>query len=259
MDELRAEALEIPPRLPLSQWVEQNRSIKSGSLFLPYSFQDVPYLREPTDALLDPALEKIAILGAARCGKTEILLHLICYLIARRQVNILVAIPKDALLKKMLNEKLLPMLRHTPAIRGKVGKHVESLRDKASNATIINFLGGSIILGNANASDTWRLTDAFAILLDEVDESKPDIEGQGSVVGRWPRPAAEVSSRIESYGLTGSPTIANSSLIDLETKASTDERFLVGCPSCGHEQELLHDNLDWRRANAALPEVLPGF
>jgi phage terminase large subunit GpA-like protein len=256
-DAVRAEALELPPRLPLSQWAEENRRIRNGSLWVPYDFESVPYLREPTDALLDPMLEKIAILGASRCGKTEILLHLICFLIARRQVNILVAIPKDSLLKKFLNEKLLPMLRNTPSIRDRVGKHVESLRDKAANATIINFLGGSIVLGNANSSDTWRLTDAFAILLDEVDESKPDIEGQGNVVT-----LAETRGRTVPGSrviLMGSPTNAKSSLIELETRQSTDERFYVGCPSCGHEQELLHTSLNWQRATLSCGKCYQDF
>lgn len=146
-DELRAQALELPPRQSLSEWAEENRRIKSGNLYLPYGFQDTPYLRAPADAMLDPGLEKIAILGPSRCGKTELLLHLICYLIARRQVNILVAIPKDSLLKKFLNEKLLPALRNTPSIRDRVGKHVEALRDKASNASSISFLGGNDHVG----------------------------------------------------------------------------------------------------------------
>ncbi len=170
MDELRAQALELPPHLPLSLWAEQNRRIKSGNLAVPYSFESVPYLKEVADSLLDPMIEKVSLLGPSRAGKTETLLHAIAYVIVRKQANILVLIPKDSLLKKFLNEKLLPMLRSTPCLAGRVGKRVEALKDRASNQTTISFIGGSLILANANTGDAYRTTDAYLIVLDEIDE-----------------------------------------------------------------------------------------
>ncbi len=86
---------------------------------------------------------------------------------------------------------------------------------------------------------------------------RPDVEGQGNVVtlastrGRTV-PGARVI-------LTGTPTIAKSSLIELETKLSTDERYLVPCPSCGQEQELLHDNLNWQRATLSCQKCYQDF
>lgn len=247
---IRYRAFNVPPRELLSDWIVKNRVLASDSSSIqgPYSFALVPYLREITNSIMAPRYDKVAIMGPSRCGKTEAaLLSPIAYVIDCRPAPILVLIPKSNLLKKFHTAKLDPMLRSTPCLRGKIGKEVKTLKDRAHNASTISFIGGALTLANANVSDSYRVAESWLTLIDEADEGLPDIDGQGSMMT-----LAETRGRTfpdSKIVVTGSPTIEEESIIESECKKSTDEYYHVPCPGCGVKQRLIVEKMVWKDGN----------
>jgi phage terminase large subunit GpA-like protein len=96
-----------------------------------------------------------------------------------------------------------------------------------------------------------------ALGLDEVDRYPIEIEGEGD-------PLKITEARTTTFPnrkifLISSPTIESLSRINKEYLASDQRKYLVPCPHCGHEHELLWENLhydpkDTRNAQMACPE-----
>jgi phage terminase large subunit GpA-like protein len=57
-----------PPRLHLSQWIEQNIRLPEGVSALPGAIRLYPYQREIADAISDPEIERVTMVKAARLG-----------------------------------------------------------------------------------------------------------------------------------------------------------------------------------------------
>ena len=62
-------ALIPPPRLQLSQWIEQNIRLPEGVSALPGRVRLWPYQREIADAISDPACERVTLLKPTRVGE----------------------------------------------------------------------------------------------------------------------------------------------------------------------------------------------
>jgi phage terminase large subunit GpA-like protein len=62
-----------PPRLRLSQWIEQNIKLPEGVSALPGAIRLYPYQREIADAISDPDIERVTMVKAARLGFTTLL------------------------------------------------------------------------------------------------------------------------------------------------------------------------------------------
>jgi len=71
------EALRPPPQLPLSTWLEQTVRLPHGLAAEGGPLHLWPTQRGIADALTDPALERITLVKAARCGFTSLLTGLI--------------------------------------------------------------------------------------------------------------------------------------------------------------------------------------
>jgi phage terminase large subunit GpA-like protein len=248
VDSVGVRCYTLPPEETLSEWAETYRVLasESSSIQGTFSFDSIPYMREICNSIFDPRINKVAVMGPSRMAKTEtVLLNPIAYVIHRRPSPILVLIPQDKLLKKFLNHKLEPLLRTTPCLRGKIGKDVRTLKDRANNAVTKAFLGGSITLANANSPESYRMIESWITLIDEADEADKDIGGQGDIAT-----LAAARGRTFPDGklvITSSPTVEGSSIIEAECLASTDEYYFTPCPGddCRYMQRLQVEQMRW--------------
>ena len=111
------------PYTPLSVWASENIIVKDG----PYAGSrfrlDVnPYLAGIMDTWSDPQVEETDICGSAQTGKTSILHCAIAYCVDMRPGPRMLAMQDDDTISKVMTAKLLPLLKASPAIRGKLGK-----------------------------------------------------------------------------------------------------------------------------------------
>lgn len=78
------------------------------------------YQREPMDAVSDPDNEQIVMMLASQVGKSEIILNTLGYFIDQEPSPILVVQPRVDDAKAFSKDRIAPMLRDTPCLRGKV-------------------------------------------------------------------------------------------------------------------------------------------
>jgi phage terminase large subunit GpA-like protein len=74
--EVRADALRSlipPPKLRLSEWIEQTIVLPAGVSALPGKVRLWPYQRQIADTISDPMIERVSLVKSARCGFTTLL------------------------------------------------------------------------------------------------------------------------------------------------------------------------------------------
>jgi phage terminase large subunit GpA-like protein len=125
-----------PPKLTVSEWADLYRRLSSESSAEPGQWRTdrAPYQREIMDAINDPEVDTIVIMSSAQVGKTEILLNAIGYFIDYDPSPILVIQPTVEMAKTFSKDRLAPMLRDTPSLRGKVA----DARSRDSGNTVLH-------------------------------------------------------------------------------------------------------------------------
>jgi Bacteriophage tail assembly protein len=74
------------------------------------------------DAASDPSVNEIVVMAGAQLGKTEVILNIIGYHVAHDPAPILVVQPtgQKGMAETFSKDRLAPMLRDTPSLKGKV-------------------------------------------------------------------------------------------------------------------------------------------
>src|SRR5438046_601535 len=135
-----------PVRLKCSQWTLQRRkhsaggSSKGGGYF---SFENAPWQEEVLDAPDEPDVISVVLMWASQVtGKTETINNRIGYTIDIKPGQILMLQPTLEMGEAWAKDRLAPMLRDTPCLRGKV----KDPRARDSGNTILHkrFAGGAI-------------------------------------------------------------------------------------------------------------------
>ena len=151
---LAADVLVPPPDLTVSEWADQNARLSSESAAEKGEWRTdrAPYQRAIMDAV-SPShrAETVVLMCAAQMGKTTMLAHFIGYIIDLDPGPILLVQPREVDAEAFSKDRLAPMLRDTPCLRGKVAE----ARSRDANNTILHkkFLGGSITLAAASSPD----------------------------------------------------------------------------------------------------------
>src|SRR5690606_29411056 len=107
------------------------------------------------------------IMSSAQVGKTEVLLNTIGYHIHYDPSPILLVMPTEQIAQDFSKDRLAPMLRDTPVLRGRV----KDARSRDSDNTLLHkkFPGGHITLVGANAPSGLSSRPIRVLLADEVD------------------------------------------------------------------------------------------
>lgn len=143
--------LKPPPELTLSQWADRYRMLSAESSAEPgrWHTDKAPYQREIMDAIGDPHIRRVVIMCAAQLGKTELLLNILGYFMAYAPAPILVMQPTLDMGQTFSKDRLAPMIRDTPVLRGLV-----DVKSRYAGNTILkkNFPGGHITIVGANSA-----------------------------------------------------------------------------------------------------------
>src|SRR4051794_20090538 len=147
-----ARSLRPPPRWSVSQWADESPrylSPESSAEPGPWSNARAPYQRDIMDALNDPAIETVVIMSSAQIGKTEIINNILGYFIDQDPSPILVVMPTLEIAHAWSKDRLAPMLRDTPSLRGKV----KEAKAKLADNTMLHkkFPGGHLTIAGANS------------------------------------------------------------------------------------------------------------
>ena len=202
------------------------------------------------DAVTDPTIEEVVMMASSQVGKTEMINNVVGYFIHQEPAPMLVVQPTIEMGETWSKDRLAPMLRDTPAIRGLVGD--PRSRDGANTLRMKEFPGGRIAVAGANSAASLASRPVRLVLLDEVDRFPPSAGTEGDPVKLAMKRASTWWNR--KVVLTSTPTVKGASRIE-QAFEETDQRvFEVPCPYCGYFQRLLWRNLKWEKTEKGLPE-----
>lgn len=230
-------------RLTLLEWAEQRRYLSPEANALAadagapvrYSSALTPYHREVMAALSDPETQFVVCKFPSQDGKTEILNNFIGWKIDTGPGPMLILNPTLDLAKTWSKDRLAPMLRDTPALRGKV----RDARSRDADNTMLHkkFPGGHLTAVGSNAPAGVSARPIRDVLVDEVDRCAVSAGTEGDPLGLAFRRAT--TFRKGKKLLISSPTLKSSSRIHREYELGTQEEWHVPCPHCGTMQFLV--------------------
>lgn len=241
-------SLRQPPKLTVSQWADEYLMLSAEDASEPgkYNSARAPYQRGIMDAFSDPAIQEIVVMSSAQVGKTLIVKAITGYFIDQDPAPILCVQPNVEMAETFSKDRLAPMVRDTPALRGKIADP----RSRDSGNTILHkrFPGGHWTGVGANAPAGLASRPIRVVLLDEVDRYPASAGTEGD-------PVSLARARTKTFhnrkiGLWSTPGDEETSRI-LPAFLASDQRFyLVPCHCCGHMQRMVWERVKWDPANA---------
>lgn len=245
-----ADSLEPPPRQTVSEWADQNRRLSSEASAERGEWRTdrAPYQRAIMDALSPYSpCERVVVMSSSQIGKTEILNNFVGYIIDRDPGPVLVVQPRVEDGKSWSKDRLAPMLRDTPCLRGKVA----DVRSRDANNTTLHkrFPGGHITIAGANSAAGLAARPIRYVLLDEADRYPASAGTEGDPVSLAIKRTATFWNR--KIVMVSSPTVKGASRIEAAWLQSNRQSFWVPCPDCGHLQILRWPQLEWPDADPA--------
>ncbi|GAQ24230.1 phage terminase large subunit family protein [Tepidanaerobacter syntrophicus] len=231
-----AKILAPPPKLTVSQWADKYRRLspESSAESGQWRTDRAPYQREIMDAINDPEVETVVVMSSAQVGKTEILLNTIGYFIDYDPAPMIYMLPTKEIAEAFSKDRLAPMIRDTPVLRGKI----KDAKSRDSDNTLLHkkFPGGHITLIGANSPAGLSSRPVRILLADEVDRFPLSAGTEGDPLSLAAKRTTTFWNKKKVYVST--PTIKDASRIEAEYEDSTMEQWCLPCPSCGHYQPL---------------------
>ncbi|WP_121614779.1 phage terminase large subunit family protein [Virgibacillus halodenitrificans] len=231
-----AKLMAPPPDLSVSEWSDMYRKLSSESSAEPGQWRTdrAPYQRKIMDQINDPKVETVVIMTSAQVGKTEVILNAIGYHIDYDPSPIMVMQPTVDMAKTFSKTRLSPMLRDTPALKGKVSD--AKSRDSGNTILEKSFPGGVVVMVGANAPAGLASRPIRILLADEVDRFPVSAGTEGDPLSLAEKRTTTFGNRKKIFVST--PTIKGASRIEMAYENSTQEQWHLPCPSCEEHQPL---------------------
>jgi phage terminase large subunit GpA-like protein len=233
--------LRPPSKLPLSQWADRHRKLSPESSAEPGDWitDNAPYERDIMNAISDPWVPRVVVQKAAQIGITDsAILNPVGYFMDEEPCPMLVVQPTIEMAEAFSTDRLAPMLRDSPRLRGKVAD--PKSRDSGNTLRRKSFKGGFVALGGANSAASLSGRPVRVVLLDDVDRYPASAGTEGNPLQLAIARASAFWNR--KIVIVSSPGIVGISHIEREMAQSTCEHWYLPCPDCGFMQIL-----DWDR------------
>jgi phage terminase large subunit GpA-like protein len=237
------------PRISVSEWANKERILSPESCAEPgkYFVERFEPQRGIQDAFSDPHIEQVIVMSSSQVGKTTIVENVIGFYIDQNPSPILWIEPTLELAKSMSKDRLDPMVRDTPALKGKI--HDAKSRDSENTILHKRFVGGHITLAGANSSASLAGRPIRVVLCDEVDRYPFSAGEEGDPVDLAFKRATTFWNK--KLGMFSTPTIKGQSRIEAAYSLSDRRKYWVPCPKCGEFQLLKWTQVKWPKENPA--------
>ena len=180
----------------------------------------------------EPGVHVITGMVCTQLLKTAFLENLVGYFAHLDPGPSLLVQPKEDAAEQFSKERITPMIRATPVLRGLIG----SGKTRNADETLLYkaFPGGFLALAGAGSPDNLARRPVARVYYDEVDKYPITREGNPIALGdeRMATFANWLSVRVCS------PTIEGESLIEASWLEGDQRQASVKCPHCGHRQFL---------------------
>jgi len=228
-----------PEQLLVSQWVEKYRILheRDAAEPGPFSFDRIPYMVEPTDALLDPTVQTIVYVKASRCSGSELINNHLSYSIDQRPMPTIYVLPRRPDVKEEFEGRLKRMVQASPRLQ----RQIPGGNWATENALVL--LTMTVMSAAATVEENFLRRTSGLNLFDEVDNCAE--EAMASRLGDiW----TLLKERLTTYGYRGkqvgvtTPTTTEGA--GWKAWLSSDQRrYHSPCPACGHYQVLRFEQI----------------
>lgn len=232
-----------PPRLTVSEWADAYRHLSPEASAEPgrWDTARAEYQRGIMDAISDPRCETVVIMSSAQVGKTEIVNNLTGYHVHQDPAPILIIQPTTEMGEAWSKDRLAPMLRDSPALRGRVSE--AKTRSSGNTLRQKKFPGGHIAIAGANSAASLASRPIRILCCDEVDRYPPSAGSEGDPVTLGKKRTTTFWNR--KIVLVSTPTTAGVSRIEAAFLAGDRRRYWVACPHCKEAQTLRWAQVKW--------------
>lgn len=236
----------VAPRKPMtvSQWAAKHRVLsgKGSAEAGPWRNDRNPPQVEIMDccSARSPVTDIVAILPI-QFGKSEIEMNILGYTMTENPMPIMLALPAEVSMNKLIDQKLNPLIETTPAVQ-KVLVSLAS-RETSNRRTFKDFEGGQLYIEHAGNPVRLKSTSVGLVLADEFSSF-------ASELGSGDDPVALLDGRTTAFirakrFKVGTPETEGSCRLTEAYEKSDKRRFHVPCPECGHKQPLVWAGLQW--------------
>ncbi|WP_367714504.1 phage terminase large subunit family protein [Nitratireductor sp. GISD-1A_MAKvit] len=232
-------ALVPPPKLRLSDWIEQNVHLPDGVSALPGAVRLWPFQREIADAIGDPAIERVTLVKPVRVGFSTLLTGALAGYAANDPAPILALLPTEADARGYTVDDVEPIFEASPTLAGLLSGDCE----EGGRNTLLSrrYPGGSLKVIAAKSPRNLRRHNVRVLFCDEVDAM--DVTAEGSPLLLAERRTLSFADRKIVVGST--PTFEATSHV-LRAYAASDKRvYEVQCPECEEFNEIKWEHIRW--------------
>ncbi|MBU2691878.1 MAG: phage terminase large subunit family protein [Candidatus Eisenbacteria bacterium] len=211
-----------------------------------------PYLKDIMDAILEPDIEEVVVMGCAQFGKTEAILNTIGYFAENDPSPMMLVLPTLIMAEDFSKDRLDPMIRDTPVLSRIFGP----VKSRDSGNTLLRkvFPCGQITLSGANSPSSLASRPKRIVIGDEVDRFPESVGDEGDPLGVMKVRADAFHNR--KFLWTSTPTIRGFSRIEKLFNESDQRRFHVPCPHCGAFQTLKWCQIKYWKDSAGHPKKI---
>lgn len=236
--------ISVKPIRRVIEFADAEIFIKEG---VRYDSSRTPYVKEIGNALsYDSPTQQVTVVKGQQLGITELLKLVIAQMIAENPDNIIYGLPSISTAIQFSKSKLQKMIDNSPVLSRLVSD--ASSRDGTNTTLMKEYPGGHINIVTSNSGAEWRMKDALFVALDEYDEHKDVIDGQGSgkEIAEGRTAAKGESAKI---ALVSTPIEMAKSKIWVEFLTGSQEYYHVPCPFCTVKQVMKWENFKYEKGD----------
>lgn len=232
-----------PPKLTVSEWADRFRVLSAEAAAEPGQWRTdrAEYQRGIMDAVSDTAVETVVVMKSAQVGWTEIINNCVGFHVHQDPAPILIVQPTVEMGQAWSKDRLAPMLRDSPALKGRVAEP----RSRDGDNTLLHktYPGGQLTIAGANSAASLASRPIRVVLFDEVDRYPASAGSEGDPITLGRKRTATFWNRKVLIGST--PTIKGISRIEAAYEQSDQRRYWVSCPHCDDRQTLRWQHVKW--------------
>jgi phage terminase large subunit GpA-like protein len=241
IDDIFKKAFRFPSELTIDRWADANRilSSKESALDGRWKTSRTPYLREPMECL-SPShpCQTVVIMGGTQTGKTEVMVNDDGFGIDQSPCAMMNVFPNGALFSDFSVQRLKSMIDNTPCVREKVASHKS--RDSSNTIGRKEFDNGILFLVTGASEISMISRPLKKVSIDEVDQMEPWVISMADDRMRTYKPYNKLY-------LVSTPKKKRSSIINVKFLNGDQRHYYIACPSCGHYQVLVWNNIKFER------------
>lgn len=224
-----------PEQLTVSEWAEKYRVIDAKSSAMPGAWSNniTPYLVGVMDEFNNYETEEIIFCKPTQVGGTEALQNMVGYIVMQDPSPTMIVYPTDVLAKSVSENRLQPMFKATPELKGRF--------DENSQLLELQFEGMYLSLVGSNSPSGLASKPIRFLMMDEVDKY-PGASTKEADPIKLARERTKTFHNKKIY-ITSTPTIRNGHIWKAKESADIEKHFFVPCPHCGEYIELKFKNI----------------